>query len=565
MKNHYMNIKILLIGFLIILLNLNVYSQSGKYWIQFTNKNNSPYSVANPSAFLSPRSIERRASQGIPIVIQDLPVNPAYIQAVSNTGATILNPSKWLNGVTAVISSSAILAQINALSFVSEVIYVAPVSKGIQGIDPKWKLFVEMNPFCQNPASFQNIKSTTVYDYGMSYNQIHMMNGDLLHEMGYRGQGMLIAVLDAGFYEVDINGAFDSLWANGQIKGTRDFVEAGGNVFDDNTHGEYVLSLMGGNIPGELIGTAPKADYWLLRSEDVNSEYLIEEYNWVSAAEFADSVGADIINSSLGYTVFDDIIMNHSYEDLDGMTAPSSRGAAIAAAKGILVCNSAGNSGGSSWEHIGVPADADSIVSVGAVNDMGNYASFSSTGPTPDGRIKPDLSAQGEQTFVAGSWGVFPGNGTSFSSPVLAGMSACLWQVDTTLTNFQVIHAMKQSASQYNNPDNFLGYGIPNFQMAFLILSGNTFPNIDEGNIPWAFPNPFNDHFTIGFSINDSQFVKIEIYDISGKLVYDSDNMKALPGVKLLNISGTDKWMGGSYIMRVITESKVYTKKLLKI
>jgi len=384
------------------LLTFNLYSQSGKYWIQFTNKNNSPFSIGNPSAFLSQRAIDRRLAQSIPVITQDLPVNPAYLNAVSATGATLLHPSKWLNGTTAIVSGPAILNQILSLPFVSEVVYVAPISKGQSGSSPKWDQFIAMNPLAGNPPVPVHVKNTSVFDYGSSYNQIHMLNGDLLHEMGFRGQGMMIAVLDAGFFEVDINQAFDSLWDHNQILGTHDFVD-GGNVFDDNTHGEYVLSIMGGNIPGQLIGTAPKANYWLLRSEDVNSEYLIEEYNWVSAAEFADSVGADIINSSLGYTVFDDVSMNHSYEDLDGLTAPGSRGAAIAAAKGILVCNSAGNSGGSQWEHIGVPADADSIVSVGAVNFQGNYASFSSTGPTPDGRIKPDLSTQGEGTYVAGS------------------------------------------------------------------------------------------------------------------------------------------------------------------
>jgi len=204
-------------------------------------------------------------------------------------------------------------------------------------------------------------------------------------------------------------------------------------------------------------------------------------------------------------------------------------------------------------------------VSVGAVNDQGNYASFSSTGPTPDGRIKPDLSTQGEGTWVAGSWGVFPGNGTSFSSPVLAGMSACLWQANPALTNFQVIQAMKQSASQYTNPDNYLGWGIPNFQLALLILSESNYPNLDDGAEPNIFPNPFNDQFLIGFSLNDSQQVTVEIYDISGKKVYDSGQVQSLPGQKMLEITGAATWMGGTYIVRVVTDEKVFTRKLTKI
>ncbi len=548
----------------LVFLGLQVLAQSGKYWIQFSNKDNSPYSVSSPLAFLSQRAIDRRTSQGIPVTVQDLPVNPAYLAAVSATGATLLNPSKWLNGTTVLVSGPAILNQILGLPFVSEAVYVAPSSKGNGSISPKWEQFEKMNPFAQHPPVPGSVKHAAVFDYGSSYNQIHMLNGDLLHELGFRGQGMLIAVLDAGFFEVDINNAFDTLWDHNQILGTHDFVD-GGNVFDDNSHGTYVLSIMGGNIPGQLIGTAPKAHYWLLRSEDTNGEYLIEEYNWVSAAEFADSVGADIINSSLGYTVFDDPAMDHSYEDLDGLTAPGSRGAAIAAAKGILVCNSAGNSGGSAWEHIGVPADADSIVSVGAVNDQGNYASFSSTGPTPDGRIKPDLSTQGEGTWVAGSWGVFPGNGTSFSSPVLAGMAACLWQANTALTNFQVIQAMKQSASQFNNPDNFLGWGIPDFQMALMILSEQNYPNLDEGNSPKIFPNPFSDVLRIGFTLNDSQQVSIEVFDITGSKVYDSGRIQLNPGQEMYSLGEAATWAHGSYILRVTTSDKVYTQKLTRI
>ncbi len=202
---------------------------------------------------------------------------------------------------------------------------------------------------------------------------------------------------------------------------------------------------------------------------------------------------------------------------------------------------------------------------MGAVNFQGNYASFSSTGPTPDGRIKPDLSTQGEGTYVAGSWGVFSGNGTSFSSPVLAGMSACLWQANTALTNFQVIQAMKQSASQYSNPDNYLGWGIPNFQLALLILSESNYPNLDEGAEPNIFPNPFTDQFLIGFSLNDSQQVSVEIYDISGKMVYESGLVQSVPGQGMLEVPGTDAWMGGTYILRVITDTKVYTRKLTKI
>ena len=228
-----------------------------------------------------------------------------------------------------------------------------------------------------------------------------MLNGDALHDMGYDGAGKIIAILDAGFLNANNLDAFDSLWNNGQILGTRDFVSPQNpNIFGSHYHGTMVLSTMGANWPGQMVGTAPKADYWLIRTEDGDSECLIEELNWVSGAEFADSLGADVINSSLGYTTFDDPTLDHSYEDMDGNTTPVTIGADMAVSKGMIVVNSAGNSGGSFWQYIGAPADGDSVFSIGAVDGLGNYAYFSSTGPTYDGRMKPNVVAQGQGSTI---------------------------------------------------------------------------------------------------------------------------------------------------------------------
>ncbi len=358
--------------------------------------------------------------------------------------------------------------------------FVLSVSKNtvsnIIAEDKSVKPFFENESISKIPEE-NLVKGTTSgqsYDYGQAFNQINMLNGIPLHDLGLDGAGMTIAVLDAGFLNADVIEAFDSLWLNNQIIGYKDFVSPlAPDIFDSHYHGTMVLSTMGANLPTEMVGTAPKADYWLLRSEDGATEYLIEELNWASAAEFADSLGADIINSSLGYTTYDDPAQDHTYEDMDGNTTPITIAADLAASKGILVVNSAGNSGSSSWHYIGAPADGDSVFTIGAVNSSGNYASFSSTGPTYDDRIKPNVVAQGQGSTVisAYSGNVTSGNGTSFSSPITAGMVACLWQAHPNKKNTEIMEAIQQSASQALNPDSLLGYGIPDYFAAHSTLS----------------------------------------------------------------------------------------------
>ncbi|MDQ3192396.1 MAG: S8 family serine peptidase, partial [Bacteroidota bacterium] len=330
----------------------------GKYWIQFTDKTNSPFSLSTPNQFLSSKAIERRINQHIPLIENDLPVNQSYIDSVSGAGALIINRSKWFNAVTIATSDSAVLSTIAAFSFVKQI-------RGVQRIVStdrrEEKFFLEQS----KNMSFCEPTLDSTY-YGFSLNQIQMLAGDKLHFEGYKGAGKIIAVLDAGFSGVDTIGAFDNLWENNRILGTRDFISKDTMVFEDHAHGMYVLSVMGGWIPGKLIGTAPEASYWLLRTEDAGSEYIVEEDNWVAAAEFADSAGVDIINSSLGYTTFDDPSHDHTYADMDGNSTRITIGADIAASKGIIVVNSAGNSGASPWNYIGAPADGFNVLAVGA-------------------------------------------------------------------------------------------------------------------------------------------------------------------------------------------------------
>ena len=531
-----------------------------RYVVFLSDKNGSPYSVGNPSAFLSPRAITRRTIQSIAITSQDFPVNPSYVSGIQATGAQVLNTSRWFNSVTVEVSNNSILNAINALPYVSQALNVGrtigPVHPSKFNIENTREAAVNLP---------ENNRTSSTFNYGPSFNQVSMLKGDLMHDNGYVGTGKVIAVLDAGFFSVNTMPAFDSLFANNRVLATWDFVDNEANVYDDDQHGTMVLSLMGANVPGEIIGTAPGASYLLLRSENAPAEALIEEYNWASAAEYADSAGADVINSSLGYTEFDDPAQNHTYSDLDGNTTPISIAADIAASKGIVVCNSAGNEGNGSWFHISAPADADSILAVGAVDAFEVYAQFSGKGPSADGNVKPNVAAQGSQTFVVDPWtgsGVFPGNGTSFASPLMAGMVAALWQCHPNVTNMQIINAIQQSASQFSSPDSLLGYGIPDFPEACLILAGIDPGVALNGDNLIVNGNPFAEHLSLSFYSTKQQDIKVKLTDMLGKLIYNKS--LSVSGLNVHDISVPVSVSKGIYVIEVETELKVFTEKVIK-
>jgi serine protease AprX len=545
---------------LVIVLTTHSFAQN-RYVIFFTDKNNSPYSVSNPSAFLSQKAIDRRANQGIAITQHDFPVNPAYVSGLTNAGAQVINTSRWFNSATVVINDPTVLGTVLALPYVSD-----------------WKVIGRTAASTSNPPKFsdESILSkgpvttspyrTAAFNYGSSYNQVAMLKGDIMHQNGYTGEGMVIAVLDAGFPGVDNLPAFDSLRASNRILSTWDFVDNNDMVYDDHYHGTMVLSVIGGNIPGELIGTAPHASFHLLRPEDAPTEYIIEEYNWASAAEYADSAGADIINSSLGYTRFDDSSQDHSYADLDGNTTPITRAADMAASKGMVVCNSAGNEGAGPWFRISAPADADSILAVGAVDATSIYVPFSGKGPSFDGRVKPDIAAQGQQTLAANPWGggnVTPANGTSFSSPLIAGMVATLWQCNPTATNMQIINAIRQSATQSANPDSLMGYGIPDFPMACMLLAGLNPGSSLNGDMLFVEGNPFNDQLNFSVFTTMQQNASIKVTDLLGKLIWNSTN--TIQGLIKNQISiPASGFSKGIYMLEVTTENKRLVRKVIK-
>jgi hypothetical protein len=555
--------------FLIITISLQTYSQD-RYVVKLANKNNSPYSIGNPSAYLSARSILRRNNQNIAVNISDLPITPSYVTGIANTGATIIGHSKWLNTVTIQTTSANVLIAINALPYVNAVVNVGriihPDKKNAIGKFSKEILSKDKMYLASANNRNASSNKTSSFNYGPSLNQIAMLGGDVMHNNGYTGAGMQIAVIDAGFQNADNMDVFDSLFANNQILGTYDFVSNEINVYDDDAHGAECLSLIGGNWTGNLVGTAPKASFWLLRSEDAPTENIIEEYNWAEAAEFADSAGADLISTSLGYTEFDDASQNHTYADLDGNTTPITIAEDLAAAKGMIVENSAGNEGNGPWFYISAPADADSNIATGAVDDLGNYVSFSGRGPSADGRVKPNVMAQGQDTYVADVWnfGVFPGSGTSFAGPLITGMAACLWQCHPTATNMQIISAIEHSASQFNNPDSMMGYGIPNFPAACVYLGEITNTSLHGENLTISGSNPFNSSLEFTFYSDSNQTIDIRLYDMLGKLAYqNSSKYDVIAFEKKFSIPAKTL-SNGIYILKVTTEKGIFSKKVLK-
>jgi len=440
------------------------------YWVAFTHKPAGAYSLLQPQAYLGPRSIARRVRQGISIDSSDLPVHAPFLDSLRSAGAQVKHSSKWLNGATIRIpnNDSLVLQRIYNLPFVRQTLPNGRKA-GQDGQYPSHKLAVHPVPL---PISSVGRTSS---GYGASSAQIRLHKGDFLHDLGYRGQGLRIAVFDAGFVAMPQIRAFDSLYARNGVLDAFDFVDMDSMVYELDGHGTYVMGCMAANLPGELMGTAPKAEYMLYRTENNvgGSENPIEEDNWVVAAERADSLGADVFNSSLIYTTFDVPGWNHSWADMDGNTTRMTRASDLAASKGILVVNSAGNYGGGPWLKIGAAADGDSVLAVGATDTLGVRIGFSSMGPTADGRIKPNVMAvgAGAATCAIPGPGVALVSGTSFAGPIMAGLATCLWQALPNRQAYQILDLLERCSNRSTNPDTLNGYGVPNLQRA-LTLAG---------------------------------------------------------------------------------------------
>lgn len=445
--------------------------------VEFYDKNKSPYSIQNPEEFLSPRALERRKKLGIEITEEDLPVNPHYIDSVSKVeGVQVLHVSKWFNLVSVRIDLSQLEAQeLLKISVVKSVKYLGSTPIHLKNSKDSSVISTSQafEKLLMQKSELSKTKHNVTYDseYGAAQKQIAMLDGQKLHHYGYKGEGVMVAVLDAGFKNVNKMACFQHLFEHDRIKAVKDFVDFDDEVYSDDGHGTQVLSCMASLYPNLHIGTAPEADYVLIRTENEHSETRIEELSWIAGAEFADSIGVDVLNSSLGYTQFDDKKFSFTHNMLDGKTTLITRAADKLFTKGVLVMNSAGNDGATKWLRIGAPADGFNVIASGSVTEYMERSNFSSTGPTYDGRVKPDIVALGTQTavFSPSAQQEFL-NGTSFSNPVLCGMIACLIQAAPQATLPQIVNAVFASASHAQAPYNKLGYGVPNFDVALAIL-----------------------------------------------------------------------------------------------
>lgn len=490
-----------------------------KYRVQLTDKKHNDFSTRHPEAFLSQKSIERRKRQGLKVNETDLPITQQYVDGLKAQGVKICNMSKWNNTVlvqtedTTVVERLAQLPYVKAIrrvatytsprkvnhinrferikgedadsttkelsaaeqdsavrdAIITNLSYVPSVShwsKDSLGVVADYVMVTQKMSAAHRAADKEYMESIgaaePISEYGEGFTQIHLNKAERLHELGFRGKGMTIAIIDGGFYNADII----PMLKDTRVLGTRDFVETEGigNIYGSQDHGMMVLSCIATNTPQQFVGTAPEAAFWLLRSEDGDTEQPVEEDNWCAAVEFADSVGVDLVNTSLGYSDFDNKDDNYAYYQLDGHHELCSNSASMLASKGIVLCCSAGNEADNRWKLISVPGDAEDVLTVGALTDEGKNTLFSSIGCVSDGRVKPDVMAMGQDCTVLGTDGeLTTASGTSFASPIMCGMVACYWQAHPQLTALQVVEAVRQLGDRHAHPDNVYGYGTPDF------------------------------------------------------------------------------------------------------
>ena len=483
-------------------------------WVYFKDKPNAQYYFENPLQMLSQRSLDRRSNQNIALDSKDVPIYQPYINQISaSPGIMVKAKSKWLNAVH-IRGSVSNIQNLQSLSFVDSIQF-ANRTLNVSG--------KRNNSAGANKVTIQNknLEVATTFAYGNSSNQVEMVNAHLLHQSNNTGTGKIIAVFDSGFSAVNAITPFQRMFNNQFYLGGYNFVAGSTNVFSTHNHGTMTLSCMTGYVDGQLVGTAPDASYYLFITEDIFEENPVEESYWVEAAEMADSLGVDIISTSLGYFGYDNPNYSYTYQDMTGNTAFASKGANIAFSKGMIVVASAGNSGNSSTPNVGVPAEATNVLAVGAVKFDETYATFSSIGPSFDGRVKPDVMAKGQSTTISDTNGnIVTASGTSFSCPIIAGAIASFWQAIPWASNQQVVDLVKQSSDRFSNPNNQFGYGIPDFQLALnmaqLIVQENDIENFS------VFPNPVKNTFSISFP-NYTEIAQLLIYNNLGQKVLEKN------------------------------------------
>lgn len=531
---------------LICIVSISASAQENRYMVFFKDKAGVPFTTSQPLSFLSQKAIDRRLKQGIDITAQDLPVHVQYVDGVRNAGADAFFTTRWLNGVL-VQCDPAVLPAIQSLPYVDRVEFVAPLPRLQNGGRRSFNLRRK-----NNHMGFE------------TENQLRMIGIDKMHEGDYKGEGITIAIFDSGFEGVNISAPFQHIFSEGRFNEnvSYDFVHNTTQVFQYDDHGTEVLSVIAANIPDAFTGGAYEANFQLYVTEDVPTEYRVEEYNWLFAAEKADSAGADIINSSLGYYDFDDASMNYSVNQMDGKTAIVTKAAQWAADRGILVVTSAGNEGSvPSWRIITAPADGPDVLAIGGVNSTLQKSGTSSIGPSADNRIKPDLAALGVSVKVVKSNGqISTSSGTSLAAPLITSLAAGILQRYPDLTNKEIIELLKKTSSQAKKPDNLLGYGIPHFAAVV-----NYQEHVPQTRVFEIFPNLLMDD-TLTISPLDPDLIdscQIEIISAQGQILgRNTAYFNWLNRTYKTDMSGL---ASGIYYIRVFSEQRCYTFKLVKL
>ena len=525
------------------------HAQFTRHIIELTDKKGTIHTLSNPQTFLSPETISRRKQFNIAIDSTDLPVSKVYLDSIAKAGKVeIINSSKWLNQVLIKTSDQSALNKISQFPFVKKRFPIASRPSTINQ-----EKFIETVTETNVSQTIAATKATTL-NYGNSIKQVNIHEGEFLHNKGFQGNGIKIAVLDAGFFKYQNIAAFDSLKINGRLKMTWDFIDNNASVNEDDAHGMQCLSILAANLPGTFVGTAPASSYYLFRTEDAASEFPVEEQNWLAAAEKADSIGVQMISSSLGYNTFDDASFNYTYADMNGKKTMITRGATMASNKGMIVMNSAGNSGSTAWKYLIAPADAVDVLAVGAVNNLKQVAPFSSFGPSSDNRVKPDIASVGWNTFLISTNGtVAQGNGTSFSNPNIAGLVACLWQAFPEFSNKEIIDAVRKSGDRYSNPDARTGYGIPNMRLAYELLDKERKIRKAKAILKadWLriYPNPMTDQFTIVYNGKSNGKLSAQLLSMEGKLIRTLSYDVLENEYYFFNVNGLGALPFGQYIL----------------
>lgn len=538
---------------MLILFSQLLRAQTSRHIVYLSDKNNNSFSTGKPAEFLTEKSLQRRNKQNVSIHISDLPVSNKYKDSLAQLPLKVLTSSKWLNAILVESADSLthLIPSILEMDFVKGItkaaFYNTIATNNMQQVEEAentyWKVMQER-------------------EYGATSFQIKQMNGDQLHSRGFTGSNMLIGIIDAGFNKVEEMFCFNHVLDENRLIATKNFLNKGtNNVYASSNHGTHVYSILAGKIEGSYYGVSPDANYLLLVTEDISSEQMVEEFNYVKALEFADSLGVDVINVSLGYFAFDEDLNNYTPDNLDGKTAISTIGSLMAARKGILVVSSAGNEGASGWKYITVPSDADSTISVAGVDNEGLKIPFSSIGYDKFKKIKPDVAALGRGVSIINNRNeIVTGSGTSYASPLVAGLAACLWQAFPDKNNQEIIQAILKSSSQYYNPDFELGFGIPDFSFAYRILEEDLLEE-DSNETISVYPNPTRDFININFYENFDR-ANLYIYNLLGKIIYTEQlniHGKANVSIPVMNLQLTNS---GMYFIRLESINHTFTQKI---